>query len=109
MSGPANGGDSAEVRGAPEREIDSLVREPRRYKVLLHNDDYTTMDFVVMVLRRVFHKNEPEAMRIMWAVHKQGLGLCGIYTAEVAETKVDTVHALAKAAGYPLRASLEEV
>jgi ATP-dependent Clp protease adaptor protein ClpS len=91
------------------RSSDSLVREPRSFKVLLHNDDYTTMEFVVMVLRKVFSKSEPEAMRIMWAVHKQGLGMCGIFTAEVAETKVDTVHALAKAAGYPLRASLEDV
>lgn len=109
MSGRHGMSGDTGVRGAPGQETDSLVREPRRYKVLLHNDDYTTMDFVVMILRRVFHKGEPEAMRIMLAVHKQGLGLCGIYTAEVAETKVDTVHALAKAAGYPLRASLEEV
>jgi len=110
MSGPFDGEDEGVgVRGAPGRETADLVREPRRFKVLLHNDDYTTMDFVVMILRRVFHKDENEAMRIMWAVHKQGLGVCGVFTAEVAETKVDTVHALAKAAGYPLRASLEEV
>jgi ATP-dependent Clp protease adaptor protein ClpS len=109
MSGGMSGGMNAGVRVAPERDVASLVREPRRYKVLLHNDDYTTMEFVVMILMRVFHKNETEAMRIMLAVHKQGLGLCGIFTAEVAETKVDTVHSLAKAAGYPLRASLEEV
>lgn len=94
---------------SPGLDYANEVREPRRYKVLLHNDDYTTMDFVVHVLRRVFRKSEPEAMRIMLAVHKQGLGMCGVYTAEVAETKVDTVHTMAKAAGYPLRASLEEV
>jgi len=85
------------------------VREPRRYRVLLHNDDYTTMEFVVHVLRSVFRKTEPEAMRIMLAVHQEGLGVCGEYTAEVAESKVETVHSIAKTAGYPLKASMEEV
>lgn len=98
-----------DTRHAPGLLDELKLREPRRYKVLLHNDDYTTMEFVVHVLRRVFHKPEPEAMSIMLAVHKKGLGMCGVYTAEVAETKVDTVHSMAKAAGYPLRASLEEV
>lgn len=98
-----------ETRQTPEQDLKDETREPKRYKVLLLNDDYTTMDFVVNVLRRVFRKSEPEALRIMLAVHKQGQGLCGIYTAEVAETKVDTVHTMAKAAGFPLRASLEEV
>ena len=99
----------ADTRQAPGLDYANETREPRRFKVLLHNDDYTTMEFVVHVLRRVFHKPEPEAMSIMLAVHKKGLGMCGVYTAEVAETKVDTVHSMAKAAGYPLRASLEEV
>ena len=97
------------THGAPELVSDDETREPRRFKVLLHNDNYTTMDFVVHVLRRVFQKSEDEAMRIMFAVHKQGLGMCGIFTAEVAETKVDTVHTMAKDAGFPLRSSLEEV
>ena len=100
---------NTDTRQAPGLDYANETREPRRFKVLLHNDDYTTMEFVVHVLTRVFHKAEPEAMRIMMAVHKQGLGMCGIYTAEVAETKVDTVHTMAKTAGYPLRASLEEV
>jgi ATP-dependent Clp protease adaptor protein ClpS len=99
----------SDTSNAPELVHENETREPGRYKVLLHNDDYTTMDFVVHVLKSVFKKSEPEAMRIMLAVHKQGLGLCGIFTAEVAETKVDTVHTMAKAAGFPLRASLEEV
>jgi len=98
-----------DTRFAPGLIDESLTREPRRFKVLLHNDDYTSMEFVVHVLRGVFQKPEHEAMRIMLAVHKQGLGECGVYTAEVAETKVDTVHAMAKAAGFPLRASMEEV
>ncbi|MBU1230802.1 MAG: ATP-dependent Clp protease adaptor ClpS [Proteobacteria bacterium] len=101
--------ERTDTRYAPSLFDESEAREPRRFKVLLHNDDYTTMDFVVHVLRRVFQKPEQEAMRIMLAVHQQGLGMCGVYTAEVAETKVDTVHAMAKAAGFPLRASLEEV
>jgi len=98
-----------DTRQAPGLDLANETREPRRFKVLLHNDDYTTMDFVIHVLRNVFHKPEPEAMRIMLAVHKQGIGMCGIFTGEVAETKVDMVHSMAKAAGFPLRASLEEV
>ena len=102
-------GTSTGTRGDPGLFSDHETREPRSFKVLLHNDDYTTMDFVVHVLKRVFQKSEAEAMRIMLAVHKQGQGMCGIFTAEVAETKVDTVHTMAKSAGYPLRSSLEEV
>lgn len=99
----------SDTRRAPDLDELNETREPRRFKVLLHNDDYTTMEFVVHVLRRVFRKSEPEAMRIMLAVHREGLGMCGVFTAEVAETKVDTVHSMARAAGFPLRASLEEV
>jgi len=98
-----------ETRQAPDLDFANETREPRRFKVLLHNDDYTTMDFVVHVLEHVFHKPEHEAMNIMLAVHKKGFGVCGVFTAEVAETKVDTVHSMARAAGFPLRASLEEV
>jgi len=83
------------------------VREPRKYKVLLHNDDYTTMDFVVEVLVRVFRRNEAQATAIMLSVHNQGYGVCGTFTAEVAETKVDLVHRLAKSAGFPLKCSME--
>lgn len=88
---------------------DDEAMEPRRFKVLLHNDDYTTMEFVVKILREVFHKSEAEATRIMLAVHQSGKGVCGVYTAEVAETKVTMVHNLARQAGYPLRSSMEEV
>lgn len=103
MSGRTDTGSSPDI-------LDKVdVSEPGRFRVLLHNDDYTTMDFVVHVLKSIFKKSEPEAMRIMLAVHKEGVGVCGVYTAEVAETKVDTVHTMAKAAGFPLRASLEEV
>jgi len=86
---------------------EELVREPEMYKVLLHNDDYTTMDFVVEVLMMVFSKNFEEATRIMLDVHRKGVGLCGIYTFEIAETKVETVHALARENGYPLKCTME--
>ncbi len=81
---------------------------PRLYRVVLHNDDYTTMEFVVQVLEQVFKKSPAEAYRIMMHVHTRGLGVCGAYTHEVAETKVVTVHELAREAGFPLRASMEE-
>ena len=89
------------------RDQDAL-QEPPRYRVLLHNDDYTTMDFVVMVLQTVFHKNTEEATRIMLNVHHQGIGIAGIYTREIAETKVAIVHQMAKQHQFPLRCSLEK-
>ncbi|MBG0777536.1 MAG: ATP-dependent Clp protease adapter ClpS [Desulfovibrionaceae bacterium] len=92
-----------------DSKLEDEVREPRQYKVLLHNDDYTTMEFVIRVLKTIFGKSESEATRIMLNVHNQGVGVCGIFTAEVAETKVATVHSLARKEGYPLRSSMEEV
>ena len=84
------------------------TKEPELYKVLLLNDDYTTMEFVVQILEMVFHKEPAEAFRVMMQVHTQGRGLCGVYTYEVAETKVATVHDLARGNGYPLRATIED-
>ena len=94
-----------------EEEIEShlAIEEPEKYKVLLHNDDYTTIDFVVDILMGVFHKNETEAERIMMDVHKKGRAVCGIYTYEIAETKVYQVKELAKSNGFPLLATMEEV
>jgi ATP-dependent Clp protease adaptor protein ClpS len=83
------------------------VKEPPQYKVLLLNDDYTTMDFVVEVLRFVFHKSMMDATQIMLNVHHNGVGLCGIYPFEVAETKVNTVEALARERGFPLKCTIE--
>lgn len=83
------------------------VKEPPFYKVLLHNDDYTTRDFVVEVLRTVFHKPEPEAVRIMLHVHNNGVGVAGVYTYEVAEMKVRTVEMLAHQNEFPLMLSIE--
>ena len=84
------------------------IKEPSMYRVLLHNDNYTTMDFVIEILVFVFNKPIESATRIMLDVHKHGIGLCGIYTYEVAETKVETVEALATEKGFPLKCSMEE-
>ncbi|PID77499.1 MAG: ATP-dependent Clp protease adapter ClpS [Deltaproteobacteria bacterium] len=85
------------------------VREPSMYKVLLHNDDYTTMEFVVSVLEDIFQKNNEEATRIMLNVHEQGVGIAGIYTYEICETKISMVHELAEKHEFPLRCSMEAV
>jgi len=90
-------------------EEESSVLEPRMYRVILHNDHYTTMDFVVLVLMAVFHKPAPEATRIMLNVHTKGHGVCGVYTYDVASTKIARVHFMARQREYPLRCSMEEV
>ena len=82
-------------------------KEPELYKVVLLNDDYTTMEFVVHVLEHVFEKSPAEAFRIMMHVHTQGRGIAGVYPWEVAETKTETVTSLAREAGFPLRAVSE--
>ena len=83
------------------------TKEPSFFKVLLHNDDYTSMEFVVSILEKIFNKSTIEATRIMLDVHRQGVGVCGVYTYEVAETKVETVHTLAAENGFPLRCTME--
>jgi ATP-dependent Clp protease adaptor protein ClpS len=85
-----------------------VVTDPPMFRVLLHNDDFTTMDFVVQILMRVFNKTFEEAARIMLNVHRKGIGLCGVYTYEVAETKVDMVHSLAREHQYPLKCTMEK-
>ncbi|RJQ50159.1 MAG: ATP-dependent Clp protease adaptor ClpS [Desulfobacteraceae bacterium] len=89
-------------------DIKDDTDEPPIYKVLLHNDDYTTMEFVVEVLMHVFNKPVAEATRIMLNVHKQGVGLCGYYSYEIAETKVEAVHVLAVENGFPLKCTMEK-
>ncbi|MCF8067471.1 MAG: ATP-dependent Clp protease adaptor ClpS [Desulfobacterales bacterium] len=79
------------------------------YRVLLHNDDYTSMEFVVEILVTVFQKPVYTATQIMMNVHREGIGECGIFTCEVAETKVDTVHNLSREHGFPLKCSYERV
>ncbi len=98
-----------DFRPEQEPEVVEELQEPPKYKVLLHNDDYTTMEFVVYILQTVFSKPEAEAVQIMLNVHRNGVGVCGLYTAEVAETKVARVHYLSKKEGYPLKCTMEEV
>jgi ATP-dependent Clp protease adaptor protein ClpS len=86
----------------------SVAKRPQLFHVVLINDDYTTMEFVVQTLEEIFDKGPAEAYRIMMEVHTRGRGVCGAYTFEVAETKVAAVHDSARAEGFPLRAGIEE-
>jgi len=87
---------------------DIMIKHPKKYKVLLLNDDYTSMEFVIDVLMNVFHKSYEEAEQVMLDVHKKDKGICGVYTYEIAETKVLTVHKKAKEGGFPLKCMMEE-
>ncbi len=89
-------------------EISLELDEPQMYKVLLHNDDYTPMDFVIDILLKVFHKNLDDASDIMWQVHEKGKAVCGVYVLEIAQTKVHQVKSLAKSNGFPLLATYEK-
>jgi len=102
------GGARRESEGSVVTEKKQQTKHPSMYKVLLHNDDYTTMDFVVMVLEKIFHKSGEEATRIMLNVHEQGVGVAGVYTRDVAETKAILVHDLARKNEYPLKCSVEK-
>ena len=84
------------------------VKRPSPFRVILHNDNYTTMDFVVTVIQAVFHKPAAEATRIMLDVHKKGQGVVGVYTFDIATTKASQVHEMARQNEFPLRASCEE-
>ena len=84
------------------------TKKPSMYKVLLLNDDYTPMEFVVLVLERFFNKSHEEATRIMFHVHRRGVGVCGVYTYEVAETKVTQVIDFARRNEHPLQCTLEK-
>ncbi|MBK9214938.1 MAG: ATP-dependent Clp protease adaptor ClpS [Chloracidobacterium sp.] len=90
----------------PERK--TRLEKPKLFKVLLHNDDFTTMDFVVFVLQYVFSRNEADATTIMLKVHNEGLGIAGIYPYEIATMKCDKAINLAKAREYPLLCTVEE-
>lgn len=95
--------------GQPDVIMDIEVAEPKMYQVLLHNDDYTTMEFVVNILMTVFHKTAVRPRTSCWPCTSAEKALLGIYPHEIAETKVDKTHFLAREAGYPLRCTLEEV
>src|SRR4030065_2266348 len=90
---------------APER---AKTKPPRMYKVILYNDDYTTMDFVIEVLERFFAMSRERALQIMLEIHNKGSAVCGIYSHDVVETKVAQVAELAKQHGHPLRCGMEE-
>ncbi|MBD3797578.1 MAG: ATP-dependent Clp protease adaptor ClpS [Campylobacterales bacterium] len=91
-----------------EVSTDLKLKYPKKYKVYLLNDDYTTMEFVIDILMSIFHKTYDQAQDIMLEVHKKERGLCGVYTYEIAETKVMQVITKAKDNGFPLKATMEE-
>ena len=93
--------------GLAVQEAKPKLKKPQLYKVLLLNDDYTPMEFVVRVLEQFFHKNREEATRIMLHVHQKGMGICGVFTREVAETKVQQVMLYAAQNQHPLQCTLE--
>ena len=96
-----------DLREDLESNVEEDLQEPQMYKVLLHNDDYTTMEFVVMVLMNIFKHQQNEAVRIMLNVHNNGIGVAGVYSSEVAETKAKQTEELARQNEYPLRTSVE--
>lgn len=95
-------------REAPDTKTRQGLKRPPLYKVFLLNDDYTTMDFVVFVLEKIFTKSPIEATRIMLQVHRRGMGLCGTYTKDIAETKIMAVHSLARKRQFPLQCIMEK-
>jgi ATP-dependent Clp protease adaptor protein ClpS len=102
------GEKNGELQGSILTEDVIETKEPPRYKVLLHNDDYTTMEFVVSVLQNIFHRSKQDATKIMLNVHNDGVGIAGVYSREICETKIAIVHELAKKNEYPLRCTLEK-
>lgn len=103
MLPPQTGFEEAAVAESREK-----VEEPPLFKVLLHNDDFTTMEFVVGILESVFNMNEEQAIQVMLNVHLRGMGVAGIYTYEIAETKVEKTTALAREHEFPLLVTMEE-
>lgn len=97
--------DSKIKEGVSSRSKNDL---PPMYKVILHNDDYTSMEFVVQILMTVFGKSLEKATEIMLNVHNKGKEICGIYTRQIAETKIETVHNLATSKGFPLKSTMEK-
>ena len=91
-----------------ELDVELELQEPQMFKVLLHNDDYTSMDFVVEVLTGIFHKSEAEAVQIMLQIHEKQRAICGVYSFEIAQTKVQQVKQKAKQNEFPLLATIEE-
>jgi ATP-dependent Clp protease adaptor protein ClpS len=94
---------------AAEAESETTLRRPPLYKVLLHNDNFTSMEFVVFILQSIFGRSESDAIQIMLKVHHEGVGIAGLFTFEIAEMKVEKVTALARANEFPLLCTMEEV
>jgi len=88
-------------------KIEDEITEPPMYKVLLHNDDYTTKAFVIEILSAIFNKSIGEATRLMWQIHRNGTGVCGVYPYEMAETKINLVRKVARENGFPLKTTME--
>jgi len=101
-------GNQDETGGAVKERVNEQLKEPSLYNVILLNDDYTPMQFVVDVLEGLFQKTPSEAYRVMMQVHLNGRGTAGVYPWEVAETKVESLLSLARDAGYPLQATIED-
>jgi len=91
-----------------ELDVELELQEPQMFKVLLHNDDYTSMDFVVDVLTGIFHKSEEEAVQIMLQIHEKEKAICGVYSFEIAQTKAQQVKQKAKQNEFPLLATIEK-
>jgi ATP-dependent Clp protease adaptor protein ClpS len=91
-----------------EEKADLSIKKPKMYKVIIHNDDYTTMEFVIEVIVNVFHKEVSEATKIMFDVHSKGKGIVGIYPFDIAATKVKQVETMARTRSFPLKSSFEE-
>ena len=108
MAGKNGNGEDGEGKTGLVTKTRPKTKKPSLYKVLLLNDDYTPMEFVLHVLERFFHKNRDEATRIMWHVHQKGVGVCGVFTYEVAETKVAQVMDLARQNQHPLQCRMEK-
>ncbi|THB73691.1 MAG: ATP-dependent Clp protease adapter ClpS [Desulfobulbaceae bacterium] len=102
------GEKKGDLQGSVLTEDEIEVKEPSLFKVLLHNDDYTTMEFVISILENIFQKSKQDATRIMLNVHNDGVGVAGVYTREICETKIAIVHELAKKNEFPLRCSMEK-
>lgn len=101
-------GRQDQTGGAVKERVEERIKEPTLYNVILLNDDYTPMQFVVDVLETLFQKSPAEAYRVMMQVHLEGRGVAGVYPWEVAETKVDSLLTLAREAGHPLQATIED-
>ncbi|MDX9801400.1 MAG: ATP-dependent Clp protease adaptor ClpS [Spirochaetia bacterium] len=99
---------SGKTAFSTDNKTADMVKEPGKYIIVLHNDNYTTMEFVVSILKKIFHKSSIEANRIMLDVHKKGAGIVGSYTYDIAATKMYQVENMASRAGYPLKCTMEK-